>query len=384
LRTTDERGYSAFKYTHSFDDIVDATARIYYDRSTYGIGYPQSVYSGSNLVYSAYSQEKDVGEWWGAELQLTKKLWDRHLITLGAEYRDDFRQESRIYSDTTTYTDTRTNRQSFGVYGQGDVAVLTNLHLLGGVRYDQYGDFEPAINPRVALIYNPFESATIKAIYGTAFRAPNFTELSDARFQNIRPEEITSYELVYEQELGKHFRSSISGFYNQMDDLIVFDSGSFTNFDANTRGMEIALESFWPCGIRGRASYSLQQTRNSSVDWDMPDSPNHMVKLNLIVPILKDKLFAGVEFRYDSERYSLHNTTDSSGQPITVQGEDAASYGIVNLTLFSQNLVKNLEFSATIYNLLDRKYSDPSSRFHTQDLIEQDGRSFRLKATYRF
>jgi iron complex outermembrane receptor protein len=148
--------------------------------------------------------------------------------------------------------------------------------------------------------------------------------------------------------------------------------------------MEIALESFWPCGIRGRASYSLQQTRNSSVDWDMPDSPNHMVKLNLIVPILKDKIFAGVEFRYDSERYSLHNTTDSSGQPITVQGEDAASYGIVNLTLFSQNLVKNLEFSATIYNLLDRKYSDPSSRFHTQDLIEQDGRSFRLKATYRF
>src|ERR1043166_9640197 len=118
LRTTDERGYSAVKYTHSFDDIMDATARIYYDRSTYGIGYPQSVYSGSNLVYSAYSQEKDVGEWWGAELQLTKKLWDRHLITLGAEYRDDYRQESRIYSDTTTYTDTRTNRQSFGVYGQ--------------------------------------------------------------------------------------------------------------------------------------------------------------------------------------------------------------------------------------------------------------------------
>lgn len=384
LRTTDERGYSAVKYTHSFDDIMDATARIYYDRSTYGIGYPQSVYSGSNLVYSAYSQEKDVGEWWGAELQLTKKLWDRHLITLGAEYRDDYRQESRIYSDTTTYTDTRTNRQSFGVYGQGDVAVFTNLHLVGGVRYDQYGDFKPAVNPRVALIYNPFETATIKAIYGTAFRAPNFTELSDSRFQDIKPETITSYELVYEQEIGKHFRSSISGFYNQMDDLIVFDSGSFTNFNANTRGMEIALESFWPSGIWSRASYSLQQTRNSSVGWDMPDSPNHMVKLNLSVPIVKDKLFAGVEFRYDSERYSLHNTTDSSGQPITVLGEDAASYGIVNLTLYSQNLVKNLEFSATIYNLLDRKYSDPASRFHTQDLIEQDGRSFRLKATYRF
>ena len=76
--------------------------------------------------------------------------------------------------------------------------------------------------------------------------------------------------------------------------------------------------------------------------------------------------------------------SDGSGQPLTVQGEDAAGYGIVNLTLFSQNLVKNLEFSASLYNVLDRKYADPASRFHVQDLIEQNGRSFRLKLTYRF
>ena len=116
----------------------------------------------------------------------------------------------------------------------------------------------------------------------------------------------------------------------------------------------------------------------------MPDSPNHLVKLSLSVPLYKDKLFAGVEFRYASERYSLHTTTDSSGQLITVQGEDAASYGIVNLTLFSQKLIKDLEVSASIYNLLDRRYSDPASRYHTQDLMEQDGRSFVLKMTYRF
>ena len=52
--------------------------------------------------------------------------------------------------------------------------------------------------------------------------------------------------------------------------------------------------------------------------------------------------------------------------------------------LFSQNLIKNLEFSASIYNLLDQSYSDPASRIHTQDKILQDGRSFRVKLTYRF
>jgi iron complex outermembrane receptor protein len=267
---------------------------------------------------------------------------------------------------------------------QGEFAVQTNLHLNAGARYDQYGDFDPSFNPRVALIYNPFQGSTIKAIYGTAFRAPNFTELSNPQFQNLKPEEITGYELVYEQQIGAHLRSSVSGFYNQMDNLIVFNSGNFTNFYAETKGLELALEGSWAGGLRGRASYSFQDTSNTRVAWDMPDSPQHLFKFDLSVPVIKDKVFAGLEFRYVSDRHTLHNTTDASGQPLTVQGADAGGYGIVNLTLFSQNLVKNLEFSASIYNLLDRHYSDPASRFHVQDTIEQDGRGFRVKLAYRF
>jgi outer membrane receptor for ferrienterochelin and colicins len=120
------------------------------------------------------------------------------------------------------------------------------------------------------------------------------------------------------------------------------------------------------------------------VVWQMPDSPNDMFKLNLSAPLIKDKLFAGAEFQYTSDRLSLHNTTDAGGQPITVQGEDAGGYGIVNLTLFSQKLIKNVEFSASVYNLLNHRYADPASDFHVQDIIEQDGRTFRVKLTYRF
>ena len=380
LRTTDQQGYATLKYAHSFPEVVDVTAKIYYDGYVHKIGYPQSLVIGTNVVFSAFSTEKDVGEWWGAELQLNKRLWERHVVTLGAEYRDDFRQEQQISGQNPI---TRT-RQSYGIYAQGDFALLTNLHLDGGVRYDQYSDFDPAIDPRVALIYNPFEKSTFKFIYGAAFRAPNFSELSDPRFQAIKPEEITAYELVYEQQIGQHLRSSITGFYNQMNNLIVFNSGSFTNFNAETEGLEMALEGFWANGTRGRVSYSLQDTRDHSVGWDMPDSPTHLIKLNLSVPLVGDKLFAGAEFQYTSTRLSLHNTTDASGQPLTVQGADAAGYGILNLTLFSQNFIKNLEFSASLYNVFDRKYSDPASHFHQQDTIEQDGRSFRVKLTYRF
>jgi len=113
----------------------------------------------------------------------------------------------------------------------------------------------------------------------------------------------------------------------------------------------------------------------------LTDSPKHLGKVNLTAPLLKDKIFAGLEFQYISKRTTSHLGTD-------VTGEDASGYGIVNFTLFSQNLVKGLELSASIYNLLDRKYSDPATqgqgRPHLQDLIEQDGRAFRVKLTYRF
>jgi iron complex outermembrane receptor protein len=228
------------------------------------------------------------------------------------------------------------------------------------------------------------EESTFKAIYGTAFRAPNFLELALAPVGQLKPEEITSYELVYEQEIARHLRTSVSAFYNQMEGLIVFESGHFSNFDADTTGMELALDGFWTNGVRTRLSYTLQRTESQSAQFDLPDSPEHLFKLNLSVPLYRDKVFAGAEFQYMSERDSLHNMTGLGGQPVTVQGRTAAGYGTVNLTLFSRELVKNLEISASLYNLFDQKYSDPATRFHLQDTLERDGRTFRVKATYRF
>ena len=376
LRTVDEQGYATLKFAHSFPDVVDVTAKVSVDGYSHDIGYPFGT-----LLYT----EDYKGEWWDTELQLNKTLWDRLVLTLGGEYRDDFLQQDQTSSQTSSQIPVKAERVSYGVYLQGDFAVLTNLHLNAGERFDQYDDFASAFDPRVALIYNPAKTSTIKAIYGTAFRAPDFYEqyLSGAKIQNLSPEEISSYELDYDQEIGPHLRSSLSAFYNDMRHMIVVDNGSYTNLNAQTKGVELAFDSSWASGIRGRASYSYEYTQNDTVPWQLPDSPNHMFKFNLSVPLIKDKLFAGAEYQFTSERLSLQ--TPASGEPITVQGETAGGYGVVNLTLFSQNLIKNLEFSASVYNLLNTLYWDPSSDFHGPlDVIQQDGRTFRVKLTYRF
>jgi iron complex outermembrane receptor protein len=324
LETVDERSYANLKYAHDFTDVVDITAQIYYDRNDFTIGYPLEIPG----VITNLSKEKATGEWWGAELQLNKRLWDRHIVTLGAEYRDDFRQDRRLATQGSEF-EVHRDQQSHGVYAQGDFGVLTNLHVNAGVRYDQYGDFDATINPRVAAIYNPLEKSTFKAIYGTGFRAPNFLELALSQPDELEPEEITTYELVYEQEIGQHWRSSVSAFYNDMDDLIVFENG-FTNFDATTKGIELALAGDWTNGISGRASYTLQETENRSTDSDFPDSPMHLVKLNVCAPLIREKLFAGLEFQYTSSRETVFTT--AGGQRMA--GKDVSGFGIVNFTLF--------------------------------------------------
>ena len=375
LRTVDDRSYVDLTFTHEFPDVVEVSASVYYDRSGYQIGYPVGT-----PVASAFFQEVQAGEWWGAELQLTKRLWDRHTVIAGVEYRDDFRQEKRVFDDTATYTDLQASRQSYGTYLQGDFALGSKLHLIAGVRYDQYGEIDPTINPRVAAIWNPIGQSTFKAIYGTAFRSPNFIEVGDPRLRSVEPEEITSYELVYEQGIGEHLRSSVAGFYNQMDRLIVFESGGFANVDARSQGLELALEGNWSGGLRGRASYTFQETDNDSASGHFPNSPQHLFKFNLSVPVLKEKLFVSAEYQFTGSR----RTSFTSDTGDTLPGVDAPGYSVLNLTLLGKNIVKNLDASASVYNVFDQAYSDPSTSYHVQDKIPRDGIGFRLKLTYGF
>jgi len=379
FQTLDERSYVNFKFAHDFTNVMELMAQVHYDRYDFHLDLPLPTPPSTTLY-----QQKQVGEWWGAELQLTKRLEQGHTFILGGEYRDDFRQEREILIPASPSRTDQRSTDNYGVFLQGDVALRTNLHLNAGARYDQYGDFDPAFSPRVAVIYSPVLESTFKAIYGTAFRVPTFREQILAYpATELAPEDITTYELVYEQGIGKHLRSTVAGFYNQINDLIIHESGQFQNLDAEAKGVTVALGGVWTKGPRGGISYTFQDVEDRATGRRLPDAPQHLGKLNLSVPLYRDKVFAGVEFQYTSERKTIR-TVIANGQVTTVSGSDAEGFGIVNLTLFSQNLVKGLELSATVYNLLDKQYGDPASPQHFQDIIPQDGRTFRVKLTYRF
>jgi len=384
-RTTDGHSFLDLKYAHSFTGDTELALRAVYDRYVYDGSYLYDRVDpgGSSLVLN---KDKAWGYWWGGEAQLTKNLFDRHKVTAGVEYRKNSRQQQANYDAEPffQYLDDKRSSDIWALYLQDEIRLLDSLILSAGLRYDHYQSFGGTTNPRVALIYKPQEGSVLKLLYGQAFRAPGAFEFyysdggqtSKANLE-LEPERIQTFEVVYEQYFLKHYRSSVSGFYYRIDDLISqrTDSGDgliqFANVDAvDAKGVELELEGTWANGLKGRLSYTYQQTEDTSTHSTLTNSPHHLGKLNLLLPVLRDTLFLGLEQQYASSR-------------ATRAGKTGAAY-LSHATLSGRTPIPGLELSLSVYNLFDAKYRDPGAAEHVQDTIEQDGRSFRAKLDYHF
>jgi iron complex outermembrane receptor protein len=154
--------------------------------------------------------------------------------------------------------------------------------------------------------------------------------------------------------------------------LVVFRNTS----EAEARGVEFEIEMNIPrSGWKARAAWSIQDAEDEETGDDLVNSPMHLLKLNLIAPLFEDKIFAGPELQYIGKRK-------------TVQGGAADDAYVTNLTVSTARglfpVLPGLELSASCYNLFDEKYGTVTSADYRQDVIDQDGRTFFLKATYSF
>ncbi|TDU63190.1 iron complex outermembrane receptor protein [Prosthecobacter fusiformis] len=380
-RTVDERFFANLKFEHSFTGGTEMTARVFYDHYSYLGTYPY------DDVLPAYVNVDDhAAEGIGAELQFTRTFLDRHTVIVGAEYRHSLSLYQAGYStDPTAYFfEDERETVTLGIYTQAEIKLRDDLLLNGGLRYDYFSNFGGTANPRVGLIYTPWEKSTFKLLYGQAYRAPNAYEmyLESPGYNKsnlwLEPETIHTYELVYEQILPKNLRLNVSAYHYEIDDLITQEIDPvdglyvFNNVDnVRSNGLEVELEGRYARGLNLRASYALQRTEDEATGEELSNSPRHLAKLKLILPLYKEKLYGGLELQY-------------TGDVTTATGKHNSGFLIANATLFSREVMKNLELSATLYNLFDTEYSHPSVAGNVQDTIPQDGRSFRLKFTYTF
>jgi iron complex outermembrane receptor protein len=382
-RTTDRRGYVDLKYEHTFDNQVGLMARASYDSYAYDGTYVYDA-SENSTPQLAFNQDYLRGQWWSGELQVTKTL-RKHRFTLGTEFRDNLRQDQGNYDlgVDVQYLDDRRKSKNVAVFLQDEFRISDNLTLSAGARYDHHSTFGGLTKPRVALIYHPAAKTTVKLLYGEAFRAPNnyerfFVSTTYKINPNLKPETITTSELVFEQYLGDHVRVSASGYVYRIEGLISLQTDPadgfviFRNVERiASRGLEFEVEGKGAGGFEGDIAYTLQQTQNQESRQDLTNSPKHLGKVNLVAPILRQSVFTGFQLQYSSRRRTLNGT-------------DLPAYFLSNLTVFSGKLAKGLDVSFGAYNLFNQKYSDPGSEEHRQNAIEQNGRNLAMKFTFHF
>ena len=372
--TLDKQGFVTAQYDAELSDRQRLTTRLSYDQYRYDGTYSNALDSNGDSTGELTKDYGD-GRWWTAELQYTGRIASLHRYVLGAEYLYNTRQNQGGAIEvpyTVLFVDERESHQ-WSVFAQDEWRLHSDLILNVGLRHDNYSEWGTTTNPRLALIYLATEVTTVKLLYGQAYRAPSPYELYYTPSPWLGPETIRTVEVALEHTLRANLRAVASIYQYKVKELInQQDNYTFANTgDASARGFELELEGHLARGLEGRLNYSWQNARDDELRTTMTNSPRHLVKANLLLPLADNRLNVGVEVQYMSARKTLGNSS--------VDG-----YTVANLTLLGRRVMPGLELSASIYNLTDTDFSYPGGQEHRQDAIAQDGRSYRIKAQYEF
>jgi outer membrane receptor for ferrienterochelin and colicins len=376
-KTTDQRGFMDMRYDREVGLKSRFVGTMSYDGYWYKGAYP---YSG------ALSRDYGYGEWWTAEAQSITTFHEKHKIVGGVEVRYNSQQDQGYYDTNPYFVYFKDRRQSsfWAAYVQDEFRPRDNLIVNVGVRHDNYETFGGTTNPRLGIIYAVREATTLKVLYGQAFRAPNAYELyyEDGVTQEanpgLHPESIQTYEIALEHTFHNRLRGAASVYRYGMSNVITLETDPlslldvFQNVDrVRSEGVELEVEGSFARFLEGRLSYALQKSEDQTSNTTLTNSPRHLAKANLSVPLSKDRLVASLEVQYTSSRQTLG-------------GEAAGGFTLANFTLLSRHWKSGPSVSLSVFNLLDKKYGDPGGAEHVQNVIPQDGRSFRVQARYEF
>jgi outer membrane receptor for ferrienterochelin and colicin len=382
-RTTDARGYVDVQYHRQFGSW-ETLGRASYDWYEYHGIY---IYDYAGLGIPPYTQNYDAGngDWWDLQGDASRVFFKRHKVTLGTEFRQDLRQQQINYDiqPYNLYLDDRRTAWVAALYFQDEYSLRKNLAFVAGLRSDWHEKFETTLSPRLGLLFTPKPSTDIKATYSWAFRTPNSYESfysgnkSNTTNPSLKPEKIRSWELDVEHRFGKTYYASGAGFLNRIDDYIrqtidpLTGQPIFLNAGPlQTKGVEWELGARWPNGLEGTISHTLQDSRHMDTGTVLTNSPKQLGKINLSIPVVRPKFFASVDGQYVGERRTIAQT-------------ELGGYFVMNVTLFSRKLTENCDISGGLYNLFDKQYAESGGLEHRETAIPQDGRSFRIKLTYR-
>jgi len=169
-----------------------------------------------------------VANWLGVDYSVIYSGLVNHKMLLGVELQRNKNLGQRNFdvSPRMVHLDDRRSGNGIGLFVQDEWRIGRKWMINFGVRADQISGFD-AVSPRSALIYHPVPEASLKLIYGKAFRPPNSYEhyyndgnvLQKAN-ADLKPERNTTHELAADYVVSSGLRVSGSYYHYRLDDLI--------------------------------------------------------------------------------------------------------------------------------------------------------------------
>ncbi|MBN1290389.1 MAG: TonB-dependent receptor [Candidatus Latescibacteria bacterium] len=376
MKTEDNQTHIEIKYNYEVSESKAFNIKGYYNHYDFGSTYP---FNNNPELAADYFDSSD-GNWVGSELQFRWDTSPNNRIITGIEYQDHLRADYKYWGEDVIWFKGDFPYSVLSMYVQDSYQIRENLSLTLGVRRDDYSNESDTTTPRAALIYNPFKTSTVKALYGEAFRVPNTYEKNyneeDYWKANLflKSENIRTIELIWEQRLKKEMYGIISLYRYRMHNLIdtmygetdeLFYYGNLDKVTAN--GLELGFHIKLRNDLSGYFSYSFQKVEDNQNN-RLSNSPGHLIKCGASYPLL-NWLYAGGEMYFETERKTVYDTTTDS-------------YFLSNFNLSTEPILKHFTFSLLAKNIFDTEYKLPGGFEHIQHGIIQSGRQLILKADY--
>ncbi len=403
---TDTREFIELRAEPHVSDTVAVLTRLHWNHYAFRGSYPREPSDGG-LELDTYR-----GSWIGLEQRVQLTPLPSLRLTFGGEGQLHYQVEQRGQDDNGVFlNDTGSHGRPFQVgalYALADATLGPRARLSVGTRLDAYSTFGSSLNPRVALILQPYERGNTKIIGGKAFRAPSIYELyyedggnTQVQSPHLDPESLYSLEVEHAHRFSPSWVATAAAYGNYAAHLIT-TLGSGTQADPLhyeneatpllVLGGELGLRREFRRGALLALSYGISVANFLASDSardllsvagaqnkrSVENSPVHLASLKAVIPILNRALSAASRLTIEGPRYDRYERSTDPAQGKT------GSSAIWDLVLTGEEARYGVHYALGVYNALDWRYAVPVSTEFTQRSITQSGRSFLASLDLKF
>lgn len=322
-----------------------------------------------------------------ADVQYRTTVFDENLFVIGGV---SARYQSIDTKRTLMLSPRKDN--ATGVYAQIEYVPAEEWKFVAATRWDRSTLHDDQISPKIAAVWSPSRSHSIRATYNQAFQAPNLSELflfvlrtatspfdrnikSHSAYlgnEHLKVEKITGYEIGYKGVFGNALFLTVDGYFNVLKDFVtdlapgvhplyperspipqdplqyVREVWSYTNAGkVHEKGIELGINYYLTDSWIVDANYAFFDFtvfEKGPSDVLLPNAPKHKINGGITYRSVNG-LQVGLSTKY----------VPSFDWAAGIYQGRIFEYTVVNLSA-SYQFSEHLMFGLNVTNLLDRKH----------------------------